>query len=55
VHLAVGDALLPMPLFLTPDHYVDLPLGPTYDMAYRGVPAYWREVIEGRRPGAEPS
>jgi hypothetical protein len=36
-----------MPLFLTPDYYVELPLGPTYDRAYRGVPARWRQVIEG--------
>lgn len=52
-HLAVGDALPDMPLFLTRDHYVNVPLEPTYAAAYRGVPAYWRNVIEGRpgRPG----
>jgi hypothetical protein len=43
------DALLPdMPLFLRPDRYVDVPLEATYLEAYRGVPAFWREILEGR-------
>jgi hypothetical protein len=46
--LAVGDALPEMPLFLDPDQYVYVPLETTYTMAYRGMPAYWRSVIEGR-------
>jgi hypothetical protein len=48
-HLAVGDPLPEMPLFLNPDRYVNVPLGPTYDAAYAGLPEFWREVIEGRR------
>jgi hypothetical protein len=48
-HLAVGDDLPEMPLFLQTDYYVNVPLDSTYLAAYRGVPAYWREVIEGRR------
>ena len=49
-HLAVGAALPAMPLFLRPDRYVDVPLEPTYQTAYRGMPAFWRDVLEGRTP-----
>jgi hypothetical protein len=49
-HLAVGAALPEMPLFLDPDRYVYIPLEPTYQAAYGGVPRFWREVLE-RRPG----
>lgn len=49
-HLAVGTALPDMPLFLRPDRYVDVPLEETYQMAYRGMPAFWRDVLEGRPP-----
>ena len=48
-HLAVGAPLPEMPLFLSPDRYVNVPLEATYQAAYRGVPAFWREVLEGRR------
>jgi len=47
-HLIVGAALADMPLFLNPDHYISLPLEATYLAAYRGLPAFWREVLEGR-------
>ncbi len=46
--VAVGDPVPDMPLFLTPERYVSLPLSSTYAAAYRGVPAVWRDVIEGR-------
>jgi len=49
-HLAVGATLAEMPLFLRPDRYVNMPLEPTYQAAYRGMPAFWREVLEGRSP-----
>jgi hypothetical protein len=49
-HLAVGSALPEMPLFLRPDRYVQVPLEPTYQAAYRGMPAFWRDVLEGRAP-----
>jgi Protein of unknown function (DUF4058) len=49
-HLAVGFALPEMPLFLRPDRYVNVPLEPTYQTAYRGMPAFWRDVLEGRSP-----
>jgi hypothetical protein len=48
-HLAVGAALPEMPLFLRPDRYVNVPLEATYQAAYQGMPAFWREVLEGRR------
>lgn len=51
-HFAVGAALKDMPLFLHSDRYIPVPLEATYQAAYRGVPAFWRDVLEGRRtPG----
>jgi hypothetical protein len=44
----VGSALIDMPLFLDPGHYVNTPLEQTYLSAYEGVPERWRRVIEGR-------
>jgi hypothetical protein len=35
-----------MPLFLRPDRYINLPLEPTYQAAYDGMPAFWRGVLE---------
>ena len=49
-HIAVGAVLPEMPLFLRPDRYVSAPLEPTYQAAYRGLPAFWRDVLEGRPP-----
>jgi hypothetical protein len=49
-HLAVGLPLAEMPLFLNPDRYINVPLEPTYQTAWRGMPAFWREVLEGRQP-----
>jgi hypothetical protein len=49
-HAAVGAPLPDMPLFLRPDRYVNVPLEATYLAAYRGMPAFWRGVLEGR-PG----
>lgn len=46
--IAVGDALPDIPLFLEPDWYVNVPLQSSYDTAYRGLPAFWRAVLEGR-------
>lgn len=45
-HLAVGAVLADMPLFLNPERYVNVPLEPTYEAAYRGMPAYWRDVLQ---------
>jgi len=49
-HLAVGSPLAEMPLFLNPDRYINVPLESTYQAAYRGMPAFWRDVLEGRQP-----
>lgn len=42
----VGDVLPDMPLFLTRDHYVNVPLEATYSTAYAGMPNRWRTVLE---------
>jgi hypothetical protein len=47
---AVGSPLPEMPLFLTTDEYVPVPLEATYALAWQPVPAFWREVLEGTRP-----
>ena len=44
--VAVGDVLPDMPLFLSRDRYVSVPLEKTYDAAYAGVPKRWRAVLE---------
>lgn len=43
----VGGPLIPMPLFLTRDHYVNAPLPETYDRAVRGLPTKVRRELEG--------
>jgi hypothetical protein len=44
--LAVGRPLVDMPLFLTPESYVNVPLEATYQRAYHGVPERWKRVLE---------
>lgn len=52
--VSVGNALPDMPLFLTPEVYVSVPLETTYQAAWEGMPAYWREVLTGEpEPGNE--
>jgi hypothetical protein len=43
--VAVGDPLPEMPLFLTPDEYIPMPLEATYQSAWESVPQYWRDVL----------
>lgn len=50
VHLAVGDVLTEMPLFLEPGAHVPVALEETYQSAWAAVPRRWRAVLEGRRP-----
>jgi hypothetical protein len=50
---AVGEALPEMPLFLTPDTYVRVPLEATYQAAWEGMPAYWRDVLTAEGQQAE--
>jgi hypothetical protein len=49
-HPAYGQALPVMPLFLDLDTYIGVPLELTYQAAFQDMPAFWREVLEGRRP-----
>jgi hypothetical protein len=51
--VAVGRPLVDMPLFLSSELYVYVPLEPTYLAAYRGMPAFWRDVLE--QPSSPPS
>jgi hypothetical protein len=53
--LAVGNVLPEMPLFLTPAHYVNVPLEATYQQAYAGMPSVWREVLDAPADSALPS
>jgi len=43
--VAVGLALPEMPLFLTPEVYVPVPLEATYEAAWADVPSFWQEVL----------
>jgi len=43
--VAVGRPLPDMPLFLTPDVYVPMPLEATYEAAWADVPSAWRDVL----------
>jgi hypothetical protein len=44
--VAVGDRFPDMPLYLTPDEHVRVPLEATYQAAWAEVPDRWREVLE---------
>lgn len=46
--VAFNERLPDMPVFITPSHYVNVPLEQTYMDTYRGVPDRWKKVIEGR-------
>jgi hypothetical protein len=46
VHMAVGDALTDMPLFLKPGMSVPAPLETTYQDAWAAVPRRWQRVLE---------
>ena len=44
--VAFEQELPDMPLFLTPRHYINVPLESTYREAWKGVPGRWKRVIE---------
>ena len=44
---AVGLHLPEMPLFLSPEVYVPVPLEATYEAAWSDVPSFWRNVLTG--------
>lgn len=47
--VAVAASLPDMPLFLTPEIYVPVPLEATYESAWETVPAYWQRVLTAPR------
>jgi hypothetical protein len=47
---ARGHTLIEMPLFLTPERYINVPLETTYTAAYRGMPEFWRDVLDRAEP-----
>ena len=48
--VGLGTVLIDMPLFLNRERYINVPLERTYLEAYRGMPAFWRNVLEGPAP-----
>ena len=42
---AVGELLPDMPLFLSPEVYISVPLESTYETAWEAMPAFWRNVL----------
>ena len=42
----VGATLCDMPMFLTPEVYIPLPLEATYQSAWEAVPTFWRDVLD---------
>jgi hypothetical protein len=52
-HRSIGGTLPDMPLFLQWDRYIPAPLESTYQSAYRGVPEFWRDALEGRSESEE--
>jgi len=46
-HVAVGDALTPMPLFLKPRGHIEVPLERIYQQAFAAVPKRWQAVVAG--------
>jgi hypothetical protein len=42
---AVGQPLPDMPLFLTSEVYISVPLAATYQSAFDRIPAFWRDVL----------
>ncbi len=53
--VSVGQPLIDMPLFLTAQRYVNVPLEATYRAAYQGMPEFWRNVLEQPPSAAGPS
>ncbi len=47
-HLQADSPLPEMPIFLDPKHFVNVPLEPTYQRAWKGMPSFWRDVVLGK-------
>ncbi len=48
--VSVGDQLPKMPLFLSTEVYVLVPLEKTYQSAWKRVPAIWQDVLSNPKP-----
>ena len=46
-HFAVGEELPTMPLFLSAERYVEMPLAQSYRTAWDDFPEDWRELVAG--------
>jgi len=44
--IAVGQTLRSMPLYLTSEGYIEVPLEATYQAAYEGVPRFYRDILQ---------
>ena len=44
-----GEVLPEMPVFLTVEHYVLVPLERAYEQAWAGAPAYWQRQLQRRK------
>jgi hypothetical protein len=49
-YIAVGDPVPDMPLFLDRQGYINVPLQATYQLAFRGMPGFWRDMIQNASP-----
>lgn len=47
-HLAFGEPLPDMPLFLDADTYINVPLETTYQAAFRGMPGFIQQRLESQ-------
>ena len=47
--VAIGAVLPEMPVFLTSDTYVPLPLESTYQSAWEAVPSFWRDILQASK------
>jgi hypothetical protein len=46
--VTVGTPLPEMPLFLSQERYIQVPLEASYQSAWEAVPAFWRDVLTAR-------
>jgi hypothetical protein len=53
--VAIGQSLNNMPLFLTAAQHIRVPLEATYQIAYSGMPEFWRQVLEQVPPETGPA
>lgn len=51
--VAIGSPLPPMPLFLDPDRYVNVPLESTYRAAFAEMPPQYRVLLETSLPDGQ--